>query len=102
MTEWSVEESPRRYWKTKEYNTMQCYLAMKGRVPLGELLDHFAEKYPHVNPRTVELNYATATWDEPPTDEDRENLAAKQACHAERHEKWERETYQRLKTKFAG
>lgn len=101
MSEWSIEEGPRRSWKTNAYDTMACYLGMKGRVPLGELLDHFAEKYPHVDPRTLELNFATVVWDEPPTAEDVGKLEAWRADRAGRQERWERQTYERLKAKYA-
>jgi hypothetical protein len=100
MTEWTIKES-RRYWKDKNYDTMSCYMGMEGRVPLGELIAHLAEHHPHVDPMTVELNYATAKWDEPPTDEDQAQREARRKDHDERHEKWERETYERLRAKYA-
>lgn len=102
MTEWSIDGSPRRRWKTKDYDVMTCYLGMSGRISLGDLLDHFTERYPHVDIRTVELNFATVIWDESPTVDDRAKLAADQAWQAERQKRWERETYERLKAKFEG
>ena len=100
-TNWEVDDQPRRCWVNDEDDMMRCYLGgMKGRVPLGELLDHFAKKYPHVDVRTVELNYCTAVWEEPSTEADRAQRQAWRKHHADRIEKWERETYARLKAKY--
>jgi len=101
MTEWSIDEDPRRSWKNHAYDTMSCYLSMKGRVPLGELLDHFAEKYPHVDPRELQLNYVTIKWEETPTAEEVAKLEAWRADREQRQERWERQTYERLKAKYA-
>ena len=96
-----IFDKPIRTWISKSDDSqMHCYLGMKGRVPLGELIAHFAEKYPHVDPMTIELNYATATWSEPPTPEDIAQREANRLRHDERQERWERETYDRLKLKY--
>lgn len=93
----------RRTWQTAEENSnIRCFLGMRGRVTLHELIDHFAEHYPHVDPYDLELNAATVTWEEPPTEEDLALRAARQQAHDERHARWERETYERLKDKFEG
>jgi len=97
---WTIRES-RRCWKDKNYATMTCYMGMEGRVPLGELIAHLAEHHPHIDPLAVELNYATAKWDDLPTTSDRIKLEASQRRQAERQEEWERETYERLKVKYA-
>jgi hypothetical protein len=73
---------------------------MEGRVTVQELIDHFAEHYPHVDPMGIALNFVTAVWEEPATPEDIAQREANWAAQAERKERWERETYDRLKAKF--
>lgn len=92
-----------RAWKTQgDDSPMVCFLGMRHRVTLAEIRDHFAEHYPHVDLWSVELNYSTAKWEEPPTPEDVAARVAARANHVERQERWERETYERLKLKFEG
>jgi hypothetical protein len=92
---------PSRSWKTADDDSgMRCYLGMQGRVTLRELLEHFAEEYPHVDPMTLALNFATVVWDEPATPEDIAQREAFRAKQADRQERWERDTYARLKAKF--
>lgn len=79
---------------------MRCYLGMEGRVTVRQVIEHFAETYPNVDPMDVELNYATAVWEEPATDEDRAKREAWAAKQAERTERWERETFARLQAKY--
>lgn len=97
-----INTEPTRSWQTSEDDSqMRCYLGMKGRVSIGELIDHFKKNYPHVDPMKIELNYATAVWEEAPTVEDLSRRARWRAEKAARLEAWERETYIRLKKKFA-
>jgi len=92
---------PSRSWKTVDDNSeMSCYLGMQGRVTVRELIDHFKAQYPHVDPMTVALNFVTAVWAEPATPEDIAQREAWRAKQAARTERWERETYDRLKAKF--
>ena len=50
------DDQPRRCWTNDEDDMMRCYLGgMKGRVP-GNCWTTSAEKYPHVDIGTVELN----------------------------------------------
>lgn len=96
-----IAEHATRAWATKERDShMSCYLGMNGRVSLGELISHFEQHYPHVDPMSVRLNYATAQWLEPPTIDDLNRRNANERWAAERLEKWEQETYKRLKAKF--
>lgn len=101
VTVGEFRRAPKRTWKSSEdHSGMTCYLGMEGRVTVRQLLDHFAENYPHVDVMGVELNWVTAVWDEPPTPEDilkREHMWAQQR---ERTERWERETLARLKAKY--
>jgi hypothetical protein len=97
-----IDEKPHRSWQSKDDDSqMRCYLGMEGRVTLGELVRHFAERYPHVDPMSLELNYSTAAWSEPPTADEIANREKNRAWHAERLASWERETYDRLRAKFA-
>jgi hypothetical protein len=63
-------------------------------------VSHFNQHYPHVLPGDIQLNFATAVWEEPPTADDLAARTAWRTKQAERQERWERETYLRLKAKF--
>lgn len=103
MSDGEIADAANRSWATKaDDSPVRCYLGMKGRITLAELLAHFAEKYPHVDPMTLELNYSTVVWEEPPTADDLAQREEHRAWHAERQARWERDTYERLKAKFAG
>jgi hypothetical protein len=92
---------PTRAWKKgADDSPMVCYLGMKGRVTVADLVQHFAEEYPHVDPMCLRLNFATVTWEEPPTPADIAHRAEVRARHAERTEQWERDTLVRLKAKY--
>jgi hypothetical protein len=97
-----LRREPSRSWKTGDDNSdMRCYLGMEGRVTLREILDHFAEKYPHVDTMDLQFNFATVVWDEPPTPDDIADRQRRRADHAARTERWERETLERLTAKYA-
>lgn len=94
-------ERLRRSWKTKDDDTtMHCYLSMRHRITVRELHDYLHENHPHVDPWEVELNFATATWDEPSTEADRAEREAWRTHQADRHAAWERDMYARLRAKF--
>jgi hypothetical protein len=96
-----IDENARRCWESKDDDSqMRCYLGMKGRVTLGELVEHFAEKYPHVDPMMLNLNYCTATWSEPPNADDVALRERNRAWTAERRDRWEADMYVKLKAKF--
>lgn len=96
-----IDDQPRRRWQTNSDDSqMRCYIGMKGRVSIGELVEHFAEKYPHVDPMSLDLNFSSATWEEPPTADDIAKREESRTWQAQRTERWERETYDRLKKKF--
>jgi hypothetical protein len=97
----NINEKPVRAWVTKdEGSPIRCYLGMRHRITLRELVDHFAEHYPHVDPWTLDINYSTVVWEEPPSTEDLAQREQAKRRSDERHAKWERETYDRLKAKF--
>lgn len=94
-------EEVRRSWATKgEDSPMRCYMGVKGRVTLGELMTHIQEIYPNVAVSDVELNFATAVWEEPPTADDLRKRQEARDKHERRIEEWERETYERLRRKY--
>lgn len=48
-----LKREPVRSWKSSDDTTMRCYLGMEGRITLRELVDHFTETYPHVDPMSL-------------------------------------------------
>lgn len=101
MSDDKIDANPNRCWESGDADSqMRCYLGMKNRITLGELIEHFAEKYPHVDPMTLNLNYATATWSEPPTADDLAKREANRVWQAERQARWKADTYAKLKAKF--
>lgn len=92
----------RRTWGgNTDDDPTSCYLPMSGRVTLGELIDYLHANHPEVkNTRVVELNFATATWQEPPTAEEMAKRQAWWESKAQKQEDWERRTYERLKAKY--
>lgn len=99
-----IDEKPSsRAWETREPDSqMRCYLGMEGRITVAELISHFAEHYPHVDPMTLQLNYATVAWTEPPTVDDIVLRERDRAWKVKRQDRWERAMYAKLKTKFEG
>lgn len=94
-------ERVQRGWKTRDDDsTMRCYLSMRHRVTLRELVRYLDKHHPHVDPWDVELNFSTAKWDEPSTEADRAERTAWRARQAERQDLWERKTYEQLRAKF--
>jgi hypothetical protein len=87
-------------WKSRDNDTRVGYLAVDGRVSLGELVDHLMQVAPHVSVFGLQLNWATVVWERDATPEEIAERRAVQARHDARHEQWERETYARLRAKF--
>lgn len=94
-----IDEKARRSWESMTTARCGATSAWRGESPLGQVVEHFAEKYPHV-PMSLNLNYATATWSEPPTADDRAKREANRAWSAERQARWEADMYAKLKAKF--
>jgi hypothetical protein len=97
---WKIKEARRSRTSSKPDSTITVYMGMEGRLPLGELLDYLSEHHPHIDPRLVELNYATAKWEEPATDEDRAKWEAHRLDSVRRREAWELKTYEELRAKY--
>lgn len=99
----NINNEPLTSWATREKDSpIHCYLGMKHRVTLQELIDHFNEHYPDVDVATLELNWSTVVWERPPTEEELADRAERQRRHDERHAAWERRMYAELKAKFEG
>lgn len=94
---WKIKET-RRGWASSKHEEIRLYQTMEGRIPIPELIATYEET--GVDWRKVELNYATATWTEPPTQEEVDKQALWDAQSAARTEKWERETLARLTAKY--
>lgn len=95
--------SIRRHWKSKDHDGIRCYASMEGRVTLGDLIQYFARMARHNEfLLEVELNFATATWDDEATKEELDQRRQAKAHHDRRHAEWEWQTYERLKLKFEG
>ena len=100
-TNWEVDDQPRRCWVNDEDDMMRCYLGgMKGRVPLGELLDHFCKEVPARRRQDGRVELLHGSMGGPSTEADRAQRQVWRKHHADRIEKWERETYARLKVKY--
>ena len=92
----------RRTWATEaDDSPMACRLSIQGRVTLGELIDYFHDNHPEVtNTRVLELNFATAKWEDRPTADELAKRKAFRSRRVNNLEKWERETLARLKAKY--
>lgn len=92
---------PTKSWKKEDdHSGMTCYLGMSGRLTIRDIFAHFAEHYPHVDPMDLRLNFATAVWDEPATEDDIALRQAQRASYLRKTEQWEREQLARLKEKY--
>lgn len=99
----NINDEYRTGWATRDEDSpIHCYLGMKNRVTLQELLDHFNEHYPEVDPAGLELNWSTIVWERPATEEEKADRARRQEAHDRRHAEWEKMTYAKLKAKFEG
>lgn len=95
-----IDAAPRRYLKNHEPPArVDCYLGIR-KVTLGELREHFAEHYPEVDFEALEIGGIQLHWEDEPTLDELERSERQRRNHAEKHEKWERDTYTRLKAKF--
>lgn len=95
-----IDEKPRRYLKDfKGPMRMACYLQVR-KMSFGELRVHFAEHYPDVDFDSLEIGGIQLRWEDDPTLDEQEERGRQIRAHDERHEKWERETYARLRAKF--
>jgi hypothetical protein len=77
-----------------------CYMGMRGRVTLQELIDHLAIVAPEHALSEFKVNFATVTWEDQATEEELQVQRENDRKNRERHERWEREYYERLKEKY--
>lgn len=103
MTEKATFGEIQRCWiSASNDEQVKCYEGMRGRVALTTLIEHLAEVAPGIPLDQFGINYATVTWVNQATEDERAKRAEQKARSAERHAKWEQETYERLKAKFEG
>ena len=101
MTEGYELGEPRRYWVSKDNDSEMCvYVALKGRIPLSDLIAYVAER--GIDPSQVGVNFPTVKWTELATPEESDARLQHRRRAEERHAKWERETYAKLRAKFEG
>jgi hypothetical protein len=87
----------RRSWMDKEHTRIRCYEFVEGRHMLPDVIAGLVER--GIDWSQVAINYS-ATWEEEPTAEERQQQADREARTAERQEAWERETLVRLTEKY--
>lgn len=98
-----IDPKPNRSWVSDEEDSdMRNYLGMKGRVSMADVLRHFAERYPHVRPDDIQINFGTVVWEDRPTHVEIADREAWRKKKADRLEEWERSTLARLKEKYGG
>lgn len=74
-----------------------------GHHTLGEIAARLAEEGVRAEGvETITVSDATFGWVRPENDQEREHRLAREEQRKERTERWEKETYERLKAKFEG
>jgi hypothetical protein len=99
-----IDESPRRYFKSHknpENPRVVCYLGIR-KVTFGELREHFAERYPEVDFDSLVIGGLQLQWEDEPWPDELAARERQRRAYDERHEQWERKTYERLRVKFEG
>lgn len=97
-----VDPAPRRYFKSHkdpDNPRIQCFLGIR-RITFGELRKHLAEHYPEVDFDSLVIGGLQLQWEDDPWPDELAARERQRRAHDERHEKWERDTYERLKAKF--
>lgn len=95
-----VRDLTRSWVNTDPGSLIRCYMSVDGRVSIRDLTDYFAQHHPHVNVPDVTVSFSTLAWEEMPTEQDHAERDRHTEARRLRTEKWERETYERLKLKF--
>lgn len=72
---------------------------MNGRVTVADLLEHLREAAPDAPVDDVHIN-GSINWRQPPSEEQTAKLVEHQCKSDERHEKWERDMWEKLKAKY--
>lgn len=97
-----MEIEPFRWsWKTSDGDLLAGYAGIKGTISVTELIAHVRKTLPDISPDDIEVNFATIRVVRPATDEEIQERECWKKRQEERHEKWERETYERLREKYA-
>lgn len=96
-----IDPKPGRTWVSHDpQSKIRCHLGFKGRITLGEIYNHFTEHFPHVDFWNMEWAAASVTWEEEPTETEREQRVEWNRRQREKTEVWEAKTFARLKAKF--
>lgn len=97
-----IDPAPRRYFKShkdSENPRIVCYLGVR-KMTIDELRDHFVVHYPEVDFGSLEIGGIQLRWEDAPTEEELAARERQRRNHDERHAKWEREMFAKLKAKF--
>jgi hypothetical protein len=89
-------------WASKDNDLRTGYLAVDGRLSIAELIEHMRTLAPGVPLEELEINWATVVWHRPANEEELAQRREAQRRYDERHEAWERKTYERLAEKYGG
>ena len=87
-------------WKSNDSTIRSGYAGIDGTVSITDLLAHVRTILPDISPDDIQINFATFRITREATPEEIAERQCHQQAQAERHEKWERETYERLKVKY--
>lgn len=93
-------EPVRWSWRSRDSDMRSGYLNMTGKVTLADLIAHLREIAPDVTPDQLHLNFATASWVRPATEEEMRDRQQLQLRREAAQEKWEREMLTRLLRKY--
>ena len=90
---------PRRSWISKGNDTdMSVHVAIRGTIPLHDLLAYLAER--GVDTEGVTINFSTIHWVAPATNEEIEDRREHDRRAEERQAEWERGMWVKLQAKF--
>lgn len=88
-------------WASKDNDLRTGYMAVDGRMTIPELIEHLAVVAPGIDLGDIHLNWATVSWQRPATGTELAKRAVANDRWQQRHDQWERDTYERLSKKFA-
>lgn len=87
-------------WQSRDNDLRVAYMAVDGRISIADLIDRMTELAPGVDMADVHINWATVVWTRPATADELTCREEANRRDNERHEQWERQTYDRLKKKY--
>jgi len=95
-----IDEKPRRYWATNADDSPRSNYLQVRKMTIGELREHFDVHYPHVDFEALEIGGIQLRWHDAPTEDELAQRERQRRNHDERHAKWERDMFAKLKAKF--